>query len=195
MSVRRCVLLDRDGTIIVDRGYLSDPEGLELIEGAGPALARLRARGLALLVISNQSGIGRGFLDESDLERIHARLAELLAPYGATLDGIYWCPHVPGDLCSCRKPETDLVDRAVAEHGFDPRESFVVGDKACDVELGRRIGATTILVRTGYGEEAAEDASVQPDYVVSALPDAADLIASLVDAGEVAPAPAGRGKP
>jgi D-glycero-D-manno-heptose 1,7-bisphosphate phosphatase len=191
---KRFVLLDRDGTVVVDRGYLSDPDELELIRGAGPALARLREQGLGLVIVSNQSGIGRGFLDEADLERIHARLAELLAKDGTALDGIYWCPHLPTDRCACRKPETALVARAAAEHGFDPAESFVVGDKACDIELGRRVGATTILVRTGYGEEASADPSVDADHIVADLPEAADLIGQLVGS-RLAQAPASRGEP
>ena len=191
MKAKRYVLLDRDGTVNVDRGYLNDPDELELIRGAGPALARLREQGFGLVIVSNQSGIGRGFLDDVDLGRIHARLAELLAMDGTALDGIYCCPHLPTDRCACRKPETALVDRAAADHGFDPAESFVVGDKACDIELGRRLGATTILVRTGYGEEAAADPSVDADYIVADLPEAADLIGQLVGA----PAPAGRAEP
>ena len=188
------MLLDRDGTIVVDRGHLSDPDELELIRGAGPALARLREQGLGLVIVSNQSAVGRGFLDEAGLERVHARLAELLAREGASLDGIYCCPHLPTDRCACRKPETALVARAAAEHGFDPAESFVVGDKACDIELGRRVGATTILVRTGYGEEEAADPSVDADHIVADLPEAADLIAELVGS-RLAPAPAGPGEP
>jgi len=194
VSGKRFVLLDRDGTIVVDRGYLSDPDELELIRGAGPALARLREQGLGLVIVSNQSGIGRGFLDEVDLERIHTKLAELLASDGTALDGIYCCPHLPTDRCACRKPETALVARAAAEHGFDPAESFVVGDKACDIELGRRVGATTILVRTGYGEEAAADSSVDAEHIVADLPEAADLIGQLLDS-RLAPAPASRGEP
>lgn len=194
MKAKRYVLLDRDGTINVDRGYLNDPDELELIRGAGPALARLREQGLGLVIVSNQSGIGRGFLDEDDLGRIHARLTELLAMDGTALDGIYCCPHLPTDRCACRKPETALVDRAAADHGFDPAKSFVVGDKACDIELGRRVGATTILVRTGYGEEAAADPSVDADHIVADLPEAADLIGHLVGS-RLAPAPAGRGEP
>jgi len=191
---KRFVLLDRDGTIVVDRGHLSDPDELELIRGAGPALARLREQGLGLIVVSNQSAVGRGFLDEAGLERVHARLAELIARDGAALDGIYCCPHLPTDRCPCRKPETGLVDRAAAEHGFDPAESFLVGDKACDIELGRRVGAATILVRTGYGEEAAADTSVDADHIVADLSEAAELIAELVGP-QLAQAPAGRGEP
>jgi len=194
VSGKRFVLLDRDGTIVVDRGYLSDPDELELIRGAGPALARLREQGLGLVIVSNQSGIGRGFLDEVDLERIHTKLAELLASDGTALDGIYCCPHLPTARCACRKPETALVARAAAEHGFDPAESFVVGDKACDIELGRRVGATTILVRTGYGEEAAADSSVDAEHIVADLPEAADLIGQLLDS-RLASAPASGREP
>lgn len=193
MKAKRYVLLDRDGTVNVDRGYLNDPDELELIRGVGPALARLREQGLGLVIVSNQSGIGRGFLDELDLGRIHARLTELLAMDGTALDGIYCCPHLPTDRCACRKPETALVALAAAEHGFDPAESFVVGDKACDIELGRRVGATTILVRTGYGEEAAADPSVEADHIVADLSEAADLIRQLVGY-RLASAPASRGE-
>lgn len=194
MKGKRFVLLDRDGTVNVDRGYINDPDELELIRGAGPALARLREQGLGLVIVSNQSGIGRGLLNEVDLERIHVRLAQLLAKDGTALDGIYCCPHLPTDRCACRKPETALVDRAAAEHGFDPAESFVVGDKACDIELGRRVGATTILVRTGYGEEAAADSSVDADHIVADLPEAADLIGQLV-ASRLAQTSASRREP
>jgi D-glycero-D-manno-heptose 1,7-bisphosphate phosphatase len=194
VKAKRFVLLDRDGTVNIDRGYINDPDELELIRGAGQALAQLREQGLGLVIVSNQSGIGRGFLDEADLERIHARLTELLSKDGTALDGIYCCPHLPTDRCVCRKPETALVARAAAEHGFDPAESFVVGDKACDIELGQRVGATTILVRTGYGDEAAADSSVDADHIVADLPEAADLIVQLV-ASRLASAPASRGEP
>jgi len=182
MRRKRFVLLDRDGTVVVDRGHLSDPDELELIEGAGPALARLQELGLGLLLVSNQSVIGRGLLDAPGLELVHERLARLLAEHDVSLDGIYFCPHLPEEGCACRKPATALVERAAAQHHFDPAESFVVGDKGSDIELGRRVGATTILVRTGYGQAAAADPAVLPDHIAADLGQAARVIASLLDA-------------
>jgi D-sedoheptulose 7-phosphate isomerase len=137
-----------------------------------------------LVVVTNQSAIGRGFFDEARLDEIHRRLRELLAEEGVVLDGIYHCPHVPDDGCRCRKPGIELLERAAAEHGFDPSRSFVVGDKPCDIELGRAVGARTLLVRTGYGtgHEAAGDACA--DFVVDDVSAAADIIVGALAADE-----------
>ena len=169
---RRYVLLDRDGTLNVERNYLSDPAGLELMPGVGQALVALQKIGLGLVVITNQPGVGRGYLDVAQLDRIHVRLRELLSAEGVVLDGIYYCPHTPQDGCACRKPSTGLIENAAADLGFDPRRSFVVGDKSCDIELGARLGATTILVRTGYGAQQ----EAQADHVVDDLRAAAEVI-------------------
>lgn len=177
---RRCVLLDRDGTIVFERGYIRDPDEIELLPGAATALRRLAKSGLTLAVVTNQSAVGRGLLTEERLAEIHQRLRELLAAEEVALAGIYFCPHVPEDGCACRKPETGLFDRASRELGFRPSDSFVVGDKECDVELGRRAGATTVLVRTGYGDEVARDRSVLPDYVTDDLTGAARVIERLI---------------
>jgi len=177
---RRCVLLDRDGTIVFERGYIRDPDEIELLPGAAAALRRLAKSGLALAVVTNQSAVGRGLLTEERLAEIHQRLRELLAAEEVALGGIYFCPHVPEDGCACRKPETGLFDRASRELGFRPSESFVIGDKECDVELGRRAGATTVLVRTGYGDEVDKDRSVLPDYVADDLAGAAGIIERLI---------------
>ncbi|HEX7253109.1 MAG TPA: HAD family hydrolase [Thermoanaerobaculia bacterium] len=177
---RRCVLLDRDGTIVFERGYIRDPEEIELLPGAAAALRRLAQSGLPLAVVTNQSAVGRGLLTEARLEEIHQRLRELLAAEGVALAGIYFCPHVPEEGCACRKPGTALLERASRELGFLPSESFVIGDKDCDIELGQRAGATAILVRTGYGDEVAQDASVFPDYVADDLAEAASIIERLV---------------
>jgi len=177
---RRCVLLDRDGTIVFERGYIRDPDEIELLPGAAAALRRLAKSGLALAVVTNQSAVGRGLLTEERLAEIHQRLRDLLAMEEVALAGIYFCPHVPEDGCACRKPETGLFDRASRELGFRPSESFVIGDKECDVELGRRAGATTVLVRTGYGDEVAKDRSVLPDHIADDLAGAADIIERLI---------------
>jgi len=177
---RRFILLDRDGTINVDRDYISDPDQLELIPGVGPALARLAALGCGLVVVTNQSGIGRGYYDQTALAAVHARLEELLAAEGVRLDGIFSCPHAPSDHCTCRKPATGLVEQAVARFGFDPKQSAMLGDKAADVELGQRVGARTFLVRTGYGAETEQAGKATPDYVVDDLPAAVPLIEKLL---------------
>jgi D-glycero-D-manno-heptose 1,7-bisphosphate phosphatase len=177
---RRFVVLDRDGTIIVERHYLSDPGGVELIEGAAAALRRLAGLGLGLVVVTNQSAVGRGFFGLERLDEIHARMEALLGREGVRLAGIYACPHHPDDECACRKPRTALVERAARELGFEPRRAFVVGDMASDVDLGRAVGATTLLVRTGHG--AREAGSARPDHVVADLAEAADVIERLVGA-------------
>jgi D-glycero-D-manno-heptose 1,7-bisphosphate phosphatase len=174
---RRFVLLDRDGTINEEVGYVLRPDELRLIPGAADALRELRDLGLGLVVLTNQSPIGRGMLSVEELEAIHARLSELLAAGGATLDGIEFCPHRPDQTCACRKPGTLMVERAAAALGFEPAGSWIVGDHGSDLRLGRAVGARTILVRTGHGEQelergAAEDA----DHVVADLLEAASVI-------------------
>jgi D-glycero-D-manno-heptose 1,7-bisphosphate phosphatase len=180
MKKRRFVILDRDGTIIVERNYLSDPDQVELIPGAAEGLAQLSILGLGLVVVSNQSGIGRGFFDESRLSQIHQRMCQLLAEHGVWLSGIYYCPHTPDDHCDCRKPHPGLVERAARELDFDPSEAFVIGDKPCDIELGQRIGAATLLVRSGYGAAVEAAGTAEPDCIVNTIHDAACVIAELV---------------
>ena len=185
---RPFVVLDRDGTIIVERHYLSDPEQVELIPGVGSGLRRLSQMGLGLIVVTNQSGIGRGYFDQARLNQIHERMNALLAAEGVRLDGIYFCPHSPEEACHCRKPETGMVERAAEEVGLDPTASFVVGDNWADMELGRRIGATTLLVRTGYGAQVEPDLKVTPHCVVDDLAAAALAIQRLVAQGRRATA-------
>lgn len=179
---RRFVLLDRDGTINVEHHYLSRIEQVELLPRTASGLRVMRALGLGLAVITNQSGIGRGYFDEERLAAIHRRLADLLVAEGLTLDGIFHCPHVPEDNCACRKPNTALVERAAAALDFEPSACFVIGDKPCDIELGQRLGAVTLLVRTGYGATHAEAGDATPDYIVDDLYEAARIITRLMAA-------------
>ena len=173
---RRFVILDRDGTINEEVGYVLSPADLRLIAGAADAIRDLRALGLGVLVVTNQTPVDRGWITEADLAAIHDRLRELLRASSADIDAIEHCPHLPEDDCGCRKPRTGMVDRAVADLGFDPAESFVVGDHAGDMALGRAIGARTIFVRTGHGEEKLEAARDLADRVVADLPAAAAAI-------------------
>lgn len=164
---KRFLLLDRDGTLIEECDYLSRPEQVRLIPGAGETLARFQSAGWGLALLTNQSGIARGYFTTDDLDRVHQRLQELLDEHGVQLDGIYICPHGPSDGCDCRKPRTGLVDQAKAQLGFDPRNCVVVGDKSGDIELGRAVGATTVLVRTGYGQQT--EMETQAHIVIDTL--------------------------
>ena len=175
MSRRKFVILDRDGTLIVERNYLSTPEGVELLPNAAAGLRHFEKLGWGRLVVTNQSGIGRGFFDLPRVMQIHARLESLLAGENASIDRFYICPHTPEDNCACRKPKVGMVERAAQEWGFHPGECIVIGDKPCEIDMGRALGATTILVRTGYGEEHLRKGSVRPDFVVHDLKEAADL--------------------
>jgi D-glycero-D-manno-heptose 1,7-bisphosphate phosphatase len=176
---RRFVVLDRDGTMIPEREYLSDPAQVKLIPGVGGALRELNRMGFGLVVITNQSGIGRGFFDSEQLYRIHDRLRELLAAERVRLDGLYVCPHTPADDCSCRKPKLGLLRQASAELGFSLERSIVIGDKASDMEMGRLAGALTFLVRTGYGAGVAADQISAANFVVDDLPAAVRSIRKL----------------
>ncbi len=175
-SRRRCVILDRDGTINVDCHYLSNPDQVELLPGALPGLARMAAMGLGLVVVTNQSGLARGYFDAVRLRAIHARLEALLAEGGVVLDGIFICPHHPGERCRCRKPEPALALEAAALLGFDTGEAFVIGDRASDIALGRHLGAFSILVTNNDGRSVAAAPVVNADAVVADLDEAATVI-------------------
>ena len=180
MNQKRFVVLDRDGTINIEREYLSDPDQLELLPGVANGLRHLRKLDLGLVVITNQSGIGRGFFDWTRLDLIHQRLCTLLAAEGIQLEDIYVCPHRPSDGCTCRKPQPELLMKAAREHYFNPSKAFVIGDKIIDIEMGRQVGATTLLVRTGYGAQVAEQMAVTCDYIVDDLVGAATVIEHLL---------------
>jgi len=170
--------------VIAERDHLTEPAQVELLPNALAGLQRLRGLNLGLVVVTNQSVIGRGLLDADGLARIHGRLAGLLAEGGVCLDGIFICPHLPEAGCECRKPRTALVRRAAAELGFDPAASFVIGDKDCDIDLGRAIGATTLLVRTGYGARHLAEGLARPQLVAEDMLEAAMLVEHLVEDGD-----------
>ena len=173
------VFLDRDGTLIEEKHYLHDPAEVELLPGVATGLRRLRELGCLLVLVSNQSGVGRGYFDRGDVERVHGRLIELLASRGAALDAFYVCPHAPDEHCDCRKPLPGLVERACREIGLDAGRSFVIGDKPCDVELARAAGAEGILVLTGYGAGHEAEARARGARVARDLDEAAEIVARL----------------
>jgi histidinol-phosphate phosphatase family protein len=178
---RRFVVLDRDGTIIEECEYLSEPDQIVLIPGAATALRELQQMGFGLIITTNQSGVGRGLFDLAQVERVHERLERSLASEGVRLDGFYVCPHHPDDQCGCRKPKLGLLEKAASDLGFSLAESIVIGDKSCDVDMGRAAGAMTLLVRSGYG--AQFENTTTADYVVDDLPAATELIRCLVGRG------------
>lgn len=148
------VFLDRDGTIIEDRHYLSKPEGVVLYPGAGEALRSLQEAGYKLFIITNQSGVGRGYFTLQDVDLCHGRLLELLSPFGLRFDKIYIAPEAPDQPSRGRKPSPQFLFDARDEFGVDLSKSWVIGDKMIDLECGWNAGVPgTILVRTGYGRK------------------------------------------
>jgi len=172
------VILDRDGTIVIDRHYLSDPAGLEFLPGAAEGLRSMHAQGYRLVVISNQSGVGRGLFSIETMQKMNSRLMEMVRVSGAQLERIYVCPHRPEDLCTCRKPGIKLMMDAAAQIGFEPADAVVIGDKDSDVEFGRRVGATTMLVTSQT--DAADPRLAAADYVVRDLREAAAILQARV---------------
>jgi len=157
-ELRPAIFLDRDGTLIHDRPgfYLRRPEQVRLYPYACEALKRLRRAGFRLVIVSNQSGIGRGFFDHATLGRIHRRLKTELGRNGAALDGIFFCPHAPKDGCRCRKPSPLLAQRAARKLRLDLRGSYLIGDKKVDVDMARALGIPSVHLKTGHGRDERE---------------------------------------
>lgn len=178
--LRPGVFLDRDGTIAEEVGYLNHISRFRLLPHTADAIRRLNDAGLPVFVVTNQSGVGRGYFPESLVQATHDLLTQLLAAEGARLDGIYYCPHGSADGCECRKPKIGMLQQAAKDHSIDLRKSFVVGDRYGDVELAQRAGSCSILVRTGYGEGEylwhSTRWAKQPDCVAADLPRAVDWI-------------------
>ncbi|UFS71222.1 D-glycero-beta-D-manno-heptose 1,7-bisphosphate 7-phosphatase [Geomonas sp. RF6] len=160
MGKHRAVFLDRDGTINIEREYLSRVEDFQLVPGVPLALKRLQEAGFLLVVVTNQSGIGRGFYTEGDLERLHQHMVHELESYGAKISACYFCPHHPEHgtgayrtECDCRKPLPGMLLQASRDLDIDLPRSYMVGDKVADVEAGLKAGCAPMLVLTGYGEK------------------------------------------
>lgn len=157
------VFLDRDGTLIEDLGYPREPERVRLLPGVRDALHALHDAGFGLVVIGNQSGIGRGIITEDEARAVHARFVDLLAADGITLDAVKYCPHAPWQACDCRKPAPGLLLEAATELGLDLAASFMVGDKCSDVAAGHRAGCRS--VQFGSERPPCEDADAHaPDW-------------------------------
>jgi D-glycero-D-manno-heptose 1,7-bisphosphate phosphatase len=165
--MKRAVFLDRDGTLIVEKDFLSHPEQVALFPGVGAALGKLQDAGFALIVVSNQSGVGRGYFTMEDVEKVHWHLQSELARDGVRFDKIYVAPEAPGQPSRGRKPSPQFLFDARDEFGIDLGQSFMVGDKLIDLECGWNAGVKKcLLVRTGYGARLERDS---PDKLGSAV--------------------------
>ncbi len=176
------IFLDRDGTLNPDPGYINSPDQFELFPGVPEALARLKRAGARLIVVTNQSGIARGFLTRDDLDAVHMKLKRLLDAADVSLDAIYFCPHHPDDGCDCRKPNRGMLDQAVREWGVNLDQSYLIGDHTRDIELAKRIGARSVLVTTGVVSpleaEGLKASGPISDWIASSLAEAADWLLS-----------------
>jgi len=176
MTTKPYAILDRDGTIIEDVHYLRRPDQVAFIPGAVEALAKLTAHGYGIIIITNQSGVGRGFFAEDEVEKVHEHLRQLLRANDIEVEGIYYCPHAPEDDCSCRKPRDGLVRQAAGDLDFSPENCVVIGDKPCDMELGKSLGARTVMVMTGPGRALRQEGEAYCDHVVDNILEAVELL-------------------
>ncbi len=170
------IALDRDGTVIREAEFLHDPEGVELLPGVAEALTLFQDKGFTLVIITNQSGVGRGYFSEEAMRATNDRVVELLAEKGICIAGMYVCPHAPDSGCTCRKPAPGLLKQMAHELDLKLADGVVIGDKASDVNLARAVGAKGILVRTGYGKKTEAEEKCAPDHVVDDLLSAARVI-------------------
>ena len=181
----KAVFLDRDGTIVREKGYITVPDDLEILPGAAEAILSLRERGWKVIVVSNQGAVAKGLVTEEELGEINLRMVMMLGAEGATFDGVYVCPHHPeGKVpdyaieCGCRKPRAGLLEQAASEHDLDLAECVMIGDSLRDLQAGREAGVSaTILVLTGHGAETAKGEH-GADHVAADLEAAAAWLAS-----------------
>lgn len=170
--------MDRDGTISEEVGYMYHAGLYKVFSWSGPAIRKINEHGMKAVVITNQSGVGRGYFDEASVEEVHGILRNELAAHQAKLDAIYSCIHHPDSGCDCRKPNSGMLLQARDELNIDLTQSFVIGDKYLDVETAHNVGAKGILVLTGYGREELEKykSERQPDLIAENLLAAVDAI-------------------
>ena len=163
------VFLDRDGTLNEDAGYITSPDALILFPGVGEAIARLKEGGSRVILVTNQSAIARGLINKDDLHRIHRKLESKLKEDGGWLDGIFYCPHHPDDVCACRKPNPGLVNQATKQFGLNLSRSYLVGDKMIDMQLANRVGSKAVLVTTSEYSQKAVSAMQKKEIQVACV--------------------------
>ncbi|KPJ69609.1 hypothetical protein AMJ44_03125 [candidate division WOR-1 bacterium DG_54_3] len=174
--MNKAVFLDRDGTIVEDVGYMNTPEQIKFIPGAIEAIKMLNEGGYKVVIISNQAGVARGLITEDMLQTIDKTLHKWILHGGAHLDGIYYCPHHPEhgvypykQVCECRKPHPGLIKRAHRDLNINLSQSYMIGDKASDVQAGKNAGTKTVFVTSGRGKEEKEKLKIKPDHVADNL--------------------------
>lgn len=182
----RAIFLDKDGTLVHNVPYNVAPERIQLMPGVAEGLQRLHAAGYTLIVITNQSGVARGYFAEEALDGVEARLRDLLAEYGVPLAGFYYCPHHPDGVepayattCTCRKPAAGLLLQAAHDHDIECSQSWLIGDILNDIEAGRRAGCRTVLVDTGGETEWELSPDRMPHHIVDNVAAAARVITTL----------------
>ncbi len=171
--MNKAVFLDRDGTVIHDCGYLDNVEDVKLLPMAGHALRKLKEAGFLLVLVTNQSGIGRGFFNLDMVHKQHQRLKELLAHEKVQLDAIEICPHAPEENCECRKPSSLMLERAAAKLDVDLNKSFMLGDKSSDIEAGRAAGCKTVFIKSQKEETSSGNLA---DFRVTSINEAAECV-------------------
>lgn len=174
--MNKAVFLDRDGTLNIDTGYISDPKELVFIRGAKKAVKLLKDKSFLIYVITNQSGVGRGFFSVEKLEAVHDKMLSEFDKEGIKIDGIFYCPHHPNEKCQCRKPKPKMVFDIVNSNKINLTKSYFIGDKLIDVQTGKNAGCRTILVETGEPRIEDEEDWTQPDFVAEDLLEAARWI-------------------
>ncbi len=170
------LLVDRDGTLIVEKHYLHDPSEVELIPGAAQALAEARTMDWGIVCVSNQAGVGRGYFDEAAVIAINERVETLLNAKGASIDEYYFCTDHPDLPSTHRKPAPGMAFDAAKDFDIDLSSSIVIGDKPADINLGKAIGAKTVLVRTGYGANHEAQNDCEPDFIIDSLADLSAIL-------------------
>ena len=163
----KAVFIDRDGTINVNIEYLDNPNNFQMYPSVAEGIKLLQDNGFKIIIITNQSGIARGFFTEETLKKIHERMIKELSEKGTSIDGLYYCPHHPDEGCDCRKPKTVMFEQAIIEHNVDVTKSFVIGDRMIDVEAGFKIGCKTVLVpeRKESVKKERQESKIEPNYI------------------------------
>lgn len=181
----KAVFVDRDGTINVDVHYLDDPDKFDMYPGVGEGIKKLKDKGFKIIVITNQSGIARGYFTEKQLSDIHETMKKEFQKFYVVLDGIYYCPHHPDDNCNCRKPRTGLFQKAIKEHDIDVTKSYMLGDKILDVCAGKKNGARAVLVPEPHIREELlsnrNEWEYDPDYIADDFMGAVEWILKFDD--------------
>ena len=164
---QKTAFIDRDGTINVNVEYLDNPNDLHIYPDVAKGIKRLQDHEFKIIVISNQSGIARGYFSEETLQQIHERIQEELAKEQASIDDFFYCPHHPDDGCDCRKPKTGLFEQAIKKYNIDVSQSFVIGDRMLDVEAGYNLGLITILIpeNVEFVKEERRLTKIEPNYI------------------------------